>query len=152
MSQGGVVVNRKCRDVLCLLLFMGFWGGELQRLGPARSCMPAWQVTSLSLTPSPRPTGMVVVCIFAFQQGDVSRLIYGVDSYGFTCGKVSARAMSTSRHWIVVHPALRQWLLHAFSISSALASVVTRCCMRALRQTPSWAAPSISRPAKTSIT
>jgi choline transporter-like protein 2/4/5 len=30
---------------------------------------------------------MIVICVFAFQQGDINRLVYGVDSYGFTCGK-----------------------------------------------------------------
>ncbi len=29
---------------------------------------------------------MIVVCIFAAGQGDLNRLVYGVDSYGFTCG------------------------------------------------------------------
>ncbi|GAX82666.1 hypothetical protein CEUSTIGMA_g10092.t1 [Chlamydomonas eustigma] len=56
-TKEGVVVHRKCRDVLCLLLFIAFWAG------------------------------MFLVCGIAYQQGDINRLVYGVDSYGFTCGQ-----------------------------------------------------------------
>lgn len=34
---------------------------------------------------------MFVICALAYQQGDINRLVYGVDSWGFSCGsKVSA--------------------------------------------------------------
>lgn len=32
--------------------------------------------------------GMVYICIIAYNEGSIARLVYGVDSYGFTCGKV----------------------------------------------------------------
>lgn len=55
------MVHRKCRDVLCLLFFIAYWAG------------------------------MFVVCGLAYTQGDINRLVYGVDSYGFSCGsKVAA--------------------------------------------------------------
>eukprot|EP00798_Chlamydomonas_sp_ICE-L_P019125 gene19127-25732_t len=52
----GMARKRKCRDVLCLLLFLAFWGG------------------------------MFVVCAIAIDQGDPDRLIFGIDSYGMACG------------------------------------------------------------------
>ncbi|PNH05032.1 Choline transporter-like protein 2, partial [Tetrabaena socialis] len=52
----GLVINRRCRDILCLLLFIVFWAG------------------------------MFVICGIAFKEGEPNRLIYGVDSYGMTCG------------------------------------------------------------------
>mmetsp|Transcript_16614 Transcript_16614/g.35931 ORF Transcript_16614/g.35931 Transcript_16614/m.35931 type:complete len:775 (-) Transcript_16614:968-3292(-) len=55
--QEGVVIKRKCRDVICLVFFIAFWAG------------------------------MFIICGLAFAQGDYDRLVYGTDSYGFTCGK-----------------------------------------------------------------
>uniref|UniRef100_A0A7S0RW54 Choline transporter-like protein n=1 Tax=Chlamydomonas leiostraca TaxID=1034604 RepID=A0A7S0RW54_9CHLO len=55
-KEQGIVKNRKCRDILCLLIFLAFWAG------------------------------MFVICAFAVREGDSNRLVYGVDSYGFTCG------------------------------------------------------------------
>ena len=48
--------SRRCRDVLFLLLFIGFW------------------------------VGMFIVCGIAFKRGDANRLVYGQDKYGLRCG------------------------------------------------------------------
>ena len=53
----GMVAERKCRDILFLLLFIGFL------------------------------VGMVVIGVMAFQKGDYAELMYGSDSYGNVCGK-----------------------------------------------------------------
>ncbi|GFR50844.1 hypothetical protein Agub_g13116 [Astrephomene gubernaculifera] len=55
-TKEGLVINRKCRDVLCLLFFGAFW------------------------------VGMFIICGIAFRDGQPNRLLYGVDSYGMTCG------------------------------------------------------------------
>ena len=51
------MVERKCRDILFLLLFIGFL------------------------------VGMVVIGVMAFQKGNYAELMYGSDSYGNVCGK-----------------------------------------------------------------
>ncbi|CAG9467592.1 unnamed protein product [Pedinophyceae sp. YPF-701] len=48
--------NRRCTDILFLIIFIAWW------------------------------VGMFVVCGIAFQRGEVERLLYGVDSFGNTCG------------------------------------------------------------------
>lgn len=48
--------ERGCTDILCLLLYAGFW------------------------------FGMVTVATLAFTQGGLERLIYDLDGYGFLCG------------------------------------------------------------------
>lgn len=55
-KEGGMVIKRRCRDVLCLLIFIAFW------------------------------CGMIVIAAVAYQEGDTNRLVYGVDSLGMTCG------------------------------------------------------------------
>mmetsp|Transcript_11641 Transcript_11641/g.31727 ORF Transcript_11641/g.31727 Transcript_11641/m.31727 type:complete len:793 (-) Transcript_11641:1356-3734(-) len=55
-KQEGFVVKRKCRDVLCSLFFLAFWAGMFAILG------------------------------IAVRDGNGKRLLYGSDSYGFTCG------------------------------------------------------------------
>ncbi|GLC34986.1 hypothetical protein PLESTB_001185800 [Pleodorina starrii] len=55
-TKEGFVVKRRCRDVLCLLLFIAFW------------------------------VGMFLICGFAFKNGEPNRILYGVDSFGMTCG------------------------------------------------------------------
>lgn len=55
----GVYEDRKCRDVLFLLLFLAFWAG------------------------------MFIVCGLAFRDGDANRLVYATDSKGFLCGTVN---------------------------------------------------------------
>mmetsp|Transcript_8104 Transcript_8104/g.16758 ORF Transcript_8104/g.16758 Transcript_8104/m.16758 type:complete len:786 (-) Transcript_8104:485-2842(-) len=52
----GVVVKRKCRDVICVILFFVWW------------------------------IGMLLVAGFSYREGDADRLVYGIDSYGLTCG------------------------------------------------------------------
>lgn len=59
-TSEGVVVQRKCRDILCLLLFIVFWAG------------------------------MFVVCGIAYQSGNINRLVYGIDSFGFACGTTAS--------------------------------------------------------------
>lgn len=39
--------------------------------------------------------GMVYICIIAYNEGSIARLVYGVDSYGFTCGKSTTFMGST---------------------------------------------------------
>ena len=48
------------------------------------SASRACQLYTLHL---PDSTGMIVVCVFAYKEGDLSKLIYGTDSHGFICGK-----------------------------------------------------------------
>lgn len=55
--EPGVNVDRRCRDILCLLLFAIFWGG------------------------------MFIVAAYGIQMGDLARLQYGDDYLGNTCGK-----------------------------------------------------------------
>ncbi|KAG1675670.1 hypothetical protein FOA52_002379 [Chlamydomonas sp. UWO 241] len=52
----GVVQKRRCRDVLCVIVFFVWWAG------------------------------MIVIAGFAYREGDSDRLVYGVDSYGLVCG------------------------------------------------------------------
>lgn len=66
-DQVGVNATRKCRDVLFLLAFIGFWGG------------------------------MYVVCGIAFSKGNASRLVYGTDKYGNLCGSKNGAVDMTSR-------------------------------------------------------
>lgn len=61
----GIVTDRSCRDVPCLILFLVFWAG------------------------------MAVVGYEALSAGDPNRLLYGVDSYGHYCGSVNTIANST---------------------------------------------------------
>ncbi|XRB10017.1 choline transporter protein [Pycnococcus provasolii] len=60
-SVGSVVSNhnRKCRDLLFLVCFLFFWAG------------------------------MLFVASAAFERGRMDRLVYGVDSYGNTCGSTN---------------------------------------------------------------
>ena len=57
-EEGGVCpsTSRKCRDVLCIVLFGVFWAG------------------------------MLVVAILGFKSGDPYRLLYATDYNGTTCG------------------------------------------------------------------
>jgi choline transporter-like protein 2/4/5 len=48
--------DRKCRDVLCTLIFVAFWGG------------------------------MLLVAAIGLQNGKPERLLYGTDFQGNTCG------------------------------------------------------------------
>jgi len=58
-KKQGMNAQRRCRDVLFLLLFAAFW------------------------------VGMFIVCGIAFRSGDAKRLVFGVDKYGLTCGAVN---------------------------------------------------------------
>ncbi len=86
-----MVKDRKCRDVLCLLFFLAFWAGMFVvcgfaakngalragrfapacRMGAGQKCHQA----------QPQHHATRVRCA-----GNINRLIYGVDSYGFACG------------------------------------------------------------------
>ena len=48
--------ERRCKDLLFLLLFVIFWGG------------------------------MIYIAAFGFTHGKAARLLYGLDSHGYTCG------------------------------------------------------------------
>ncbi len=82
----GVAEKRRCRDLLCVLVFLGFWSfmiviaviafkngeqmGFLAQLGRG----PPRVVTRAHPSRTHGPAG------------DTNRLVYGVDSYGMTCG------------------------------------------------------------------
>ena len=58
--------QRHCTDVVCLLLFILFWGG------------------------------MGFVGFKAFSEGDPQRILYGLDSYGNYCGMLNVKANGTT--------------------------------------------------------
>ena len=40
-------------------------------------------------------SGMFVICALAYTQGNINRLVYGVDSYGFACGSKASMGNTT---------------------------------------------------------
>ncbi|MEW5314523.1 MAG: hypothetical protein WDW38_006015 [Sanguina aurantia] len=66
VQEEGMTKKRRCRDILCLLIFVAFWAG------------------------------MFIVAGIAFTTGDPNRLVYGVDSYGFSCGGVNANSFQNA--------------------------------------------------------
>jgi hypothetical protein len=127
----GVAQTRKCRDVLFLLLFLGFWVGMFivcgvafkkgaqrnlarplpagpraargadrppERPGAARARLPA---PALAARRPGAPAGQRQPACHrrmprpACAAGDATRLIYGMDSYGFQCGAINTYKNTT---------------------------------------------------------
>ncbi len=82
--------ERKCRDVLCLLLFLVFWGGMFVICGFAvkNGTLRPEQATGTWLT----GTHWLLRFLTTYPRyahrvpGNTARLVYGTDSFGFTCG------------------------------------------------------------------
>lgn len=68
--------GRKCTDVLCLLLFVGFW------------------------------IGMIIIAGIGYKNGQPKRLIYGTDWHGRTCGVKAAATASIPAYDFTDYPYL----------------------------------------------
>ncbi len=78
-------------------------------------------------------SGMFIVCGIAYQDGDINRLVYGMDSYGFACGSrvtidnVTTLDLTDSRNLYYLNP------LDLMSITNIpfAKAVCTRSCPEA---------------------